>query len=779
MLTVTRYLRIEGLVQGVGFRPTVYRVAKDLGLLGEVFNDAEGVGVYLVGAAEQVARFPDALLENRPPLARIDRIREVPCEPRHYADFSITQSVTGKVSTNITADAATCEACLSDMFDPSNRRWRYAFTNCTHCGPRFSITRHLPYDRPQTSMAPFVMCDCCQAEYENPLDRRFHAQPNACPDCGPTLCFTLADRQSLDGDPIDRTVEAIRAGQIVAVKGLGGFHLVCDARNPEAVERLRVRKNRYEKPLAVMVANIASARRWVEIDSVSEALLCGSQRPIVLLPQKVGASLQGIAPGMSDYGIMLPYTPIHWLIFHSMAGKPVGLDWTRNQILDDVLVMTSANLGGEPLVIDNEEAYERLEGIADAWLIHDRDILIRCDDSVVRVVDGDPIFIRRARGFVPDGVRVSKAIPQTLATGAYLKNTAAMSRGDEIFLTQHIGDLDNRVTCEALDEAVDHLRNILEIEPEVITSDCHPDFYSTRLAKHWAQSTDKPFIPIFHHAAHIGAVMAEANRSETTVGWALDGVGYGPDGAIWGGELLSVDSLGFERLAGMRSLPLPGGDRAAREPRRMAAAVLTLLGREDEIEKRWPTLPNARHFSELVRNERLTQTTTSLGRWFDAASALLGLCEVQKDESHAAMLLESLASKAKGRIMTGLINIQHRQLDPLPLMGYLTDARDVDKAQAAADFHRTIAFGLAVLARSMCERIGYSGPIVLSGGCVANRLLVQSLKTDFQSLGVEVLIPKKVPAGDGGIALGQAWLAGLVAKRGGTQHVWRGQSRES
>ena len=470
-------------------------------------------------------------------------------------------------------------SCLEDMFTKGNRRWRYAFTNCTHCGPRFTITRHLPYDRPQTSMAPFVMCEHCQAEYDDPLDRRFHAQPNACPECGPLLRLTLADRQVLDGDPIVRAVGMIRDGLIVAVKGLGGFHLVCDARNAKAVARLRERKRRYEKPLAIMVANLPSAKAVANVDVAGERLLTSVSRPIVLLPKKAGVELEGIAPFMSDYGVMLPYTPVHWLLFHELAGCPEGVDWTKNQVIEHALVMTSANPGGEPLVIDNDEAYERLENIADAWLLHDRDILIRCDDSVVRMIDDSPVFIRRARGYAPDGVRINQSMPSILACGAYLKNAAALSRGQEVFLTQHIGDLDNRVTCEALDEAIDHLQSILEISPEVLVSDCHPDFYSTRLAKAIAERLDKPLISIYHHAAHVGAVMAEYARTEPTLGLALDGVGMGPDGAIWGGELLLVDAQGFNRLGAMRPLPLPGGDRAAKEPRRMAAAVLTLLGR--------------------------------------------------------------------------------------------------------------------------------------------------------------------------------------------------------
>lgn len=774
MTTVTRYYRVNGLVQGVGFRPTVYRIAKELSLVGEVFNDADGVGVYLVGPQTVVEQFPDRLIANKPPLSRIDRIFEVPCEPRQYDEFIITASVAGKVSTNITADAATCDSCLEDMFTKGNRRWRYAFTNCTHCGPRFTITRHLPYDRPQTSMAPFVMCEHCQAEYDDPFDRRFHAQPNACPECGPLLRLTLADRQVLDGDPIVRAVGMIRDGLIVAVKGLGGFHLVCDARNAKAVARLRERKHRYEKPLAIMVANLPSAKAVANVDVAGERLLTSVSRPIVLLPKKAGVELEGIAPFMSDYGVMLPYTPVHWLLFHELAGCPEGVDWTKNQVVEHALVMTSANPGGEPLVIDNDEAYERLENIADAWLLHDRDILIRCDDSVVRMIDDSPVFIRRARGYAPDGVRINQSMPSILACGAYLKNAAALSRGQEIFLTQHIGDLDNRVTCEALDEAIDHLQSILEISPEVLVSDCHPDFYSTRLAKAIAERLDKPLISIYHHAAHVGAVMAEYARTEPTLGLALDGVGMGPDGAIWGGELLLVDAQGFNRLGAMRPLPLPGGDRAAKEPRRMAAAVLTLLGRESEIVKRWPDMPYAARMGELIKNTRLTQTTSSLGRWFDAASSLLGLCDVQHDEAHAAMLLEAMASRANGQVLADKIRVCDGELDLLPLMAHLADCVEDDRAQAAADFHRTLAYGLAVLTQKAVNRINYTGPVALSGGCVANRLLTQWLAKELKSMELETLVPQQAPVGDGGIALGQVWLSGLAVQQGYGSHQWRG-----
>ena len=572
-----RFYRINGLVQGVGFRPTVFRIAKELHLKGEVFNDAQGVGVTLEGDKDAVLAFPDVLLKEKPPLARIDVITPQEREPRGYTDFTITESQEGQVKTAITADAATCKACLEDMFTPGNRRYRYAFTNCTHCGPRFTITRHLPYDRPQTTMAPFKMCDDCLAEYTDPLDRRFHAQPNACPVCGPHLSFTGRDRQPIAGDPIDEAVKAIRAGFIVAVKGLGGFHLVCDAKNAQAVSELRRRKARDEKALAVMVANTASARLFAEVSLAAKEVLESVARPIVLLPKNPKRELEGIAPGLSDIGLMLPYTPVHWLLFHSFAGKPNGADWTEELILDEALVMTSANRSGDPLVIDNDEAYETLADIADFWLIHNRDILVRCDDSVVRLMGETPVFIRRSRGYAPEALRFKDNFEPTLAAGAYLKNTAAMTRDNEVFLTQHIGDLENTATERAYEKAVNHLETLFEIKPTLYVADAHPDFASSRYAAHLAKANNAHFLPIYHHAAHIGVAMAEMEREEPTLGLALDGVGLGPNHEAWGSELLLVTAGHFARLGHLEALPLPGGDRAALEPMRMAAAVLTLF----------------------------------------------------------------------------------------------------------------------------------------------------------------------------------------------------------
>lgn len=771
-----RFYRINGLVQGVGFRPTVFRIAKELHLKGEVFNDAQGVGVTLEGDKDAVLAFPDVLLKEKPPLARIDVITPQEREPQGYTDFTITESQEGQVKTAITADAATCKACLKDMFTPGNRRYRYAFTNCTHCGPRFTITRHLPYDRPQTTMAPFKMCDDCLAEYTDPLDRRFHAQPNACPVCGPHLTFTGPDRQPIAGDPIDEAVKAIRAGFIVAVKGLGGFHLVCDAKNAQAVSELRRRKARDEKALAVMVANTASARLFAEVSLAAKKVLESVARPIVLLPKNPKRELEGIAPGLSDIGLMLPYTPVHWLLFHSFAGKPNGADWTEELILDEALVMTSANRSGDPLVIDNDEAYETLADIADFWLIHNRDILVRCDDSVVRLMGETPVFIRRSRGYAPEALRFKDNFEPTLAAGAYLKNTAAMTRDNEVFLTQHIGDLENTATERAYEKAVNHLETLFEIKPTLYVADAHPDFASSRYAAHLAKANNAHFLPIYHHAAHIGVAMAEMEREEPTLGLALDGVGLGPNHEAWGSELLLVTAGHFARLGHLEALPLPGGDRAALEPMRMAAAVLTLLGMDDEIAERYPDLPQAAHFGELVRNPRFSPLTTSLGRYFDAASSLLGLCDKQHDDARAAMLLESLAYHALGEgHQDGFVFLDDHTVSLLPFMRRLATDGLKNPAQTAADFHETVALALATLTQKGAQRIGYTGPIMLTGGCMANRLLTEALTEKLHAMGFETYYPVKVPAGDGGLALGQVWLAHLARKAKPNTIVYDGE----
>ncbi|MGZ9030756.1 MAG: carbamoyltransferase HypF, partial [Burkholderiaceae bacterium] len=473
-----RRLRVRGQVQGVGFRPYVYRLASELGLAGCVLNDGAGVEIEIEGSDERLDGFVARLRSEAPPLSRIDSVDVTPMSVRGDARFEIVASSAGPVATGITPDAGICPDCLADMLDPANRRWRYAFTNCTHCGPRYTITSRLPYDRPNTSMAAFVQCRACQAEYDAPADRRFHAQPNACPACGPRLAlWDNTGRPLAVADPLAAAVERILVGGIVAIKGLGGFHLVCDARNANAVAELRRRKQREEKPFAVMFANIPSITPVARLGRATATLLTSPGRPVVLLVKQPGAdqALRGVAPGMATLGAMVPHTPLQMLLFHEAAGRPAGTRWLNEAQLF-ALVMTSANPGGEPLVIDNDEAVRRLGPIADALLVHDRAILVRCDDSVaVADLKGAPAFVRRARGYTPASIGLGEGGPPVLAVGAYLKNTVCATRGAEAFLSQHIGSLDNAATCVALEEAVDHLLDVLAIEPAAVAHDLHPD----------------------------------------------------------------------------------------------------------------------------------------------------------------------------------------------------------------------------------------------------------------------------------------------------------------
>ncbi len=767
MSKIAYYLRVTGLVQGVGFRPTVFRIAQDLHLAGEVFNDAAGVGIEIEGEKEAVESFEAALRNNAPPLSRIDSITTKVVEPTGAIAFLITPSRAGEIKTAITPDAATCKACLADMFDSTNRRYRYPFTNCTHCGPRYTITKALPYDRPQTSMASFPMCQDCLTEYKDPLDRRFHAQPNACPVCGPHLTLLNEKRDVIEGDAIANTVAALKEGKIVAIKGLGGFHLACDAQNARAVSRLRERKKRDEKPFALMLANTVSAERFVSISQEEKKLLEGTEHPIVLLTKKPNIELFGVATGLSEIGVMLPYTPVHWLIFHEFAARPEGCDWTESLKLDIALVMTSANPSGEPLVTDNEEAFRRLTGIADFFLIHNRDIVVGCDDSVIRPMGDGFSFIRRARGYTPRSVKLPFEIPATLATGPYLKNTAAVSRGNEAFLTQHIGNLTNRATEKALTDAIRHLESILETDPKIISCDRHPDFFSSHLAKAFSEEKKISLYPIYHHAAHVGVAMAELGRTTPMLGLALDGVGLGPNDEIWGGELLYVGAKGFARLAHLKELPLIGGDKAAQEPWRMGAALLASIGKVDAIAERYGNYTGAAWFKEALNHPNLTKKTTALGRYFDGLSSLLGLCDIQHDEATAAMRLEALATKREGRILSGW-RVTDGVIDLTGIIDKLIATSD--KAQAAADFHRTLARALAQSVYEAAKEIGYKDPVAITGGCAANRLLFGALRDDLKSFGLSIAIPREVPAGDGGLSLGELWLAALCYKAKETEH---------
>jgi hydrogenase maturation protein HypF len=759
-----RHLEVRGIVQGVGFRPFVYRLARELDLDGWVRNDGAGVTIEVEGAHRAIADFARRLRADAPPRARVDRVLSAAGAAAGLRGFAIVETGGGRAATAIGPDSAVCAECVAEMLDPVDRRWRYPFVNCTNCGPRFTITRALPYDRASTSMAGFAMCTACRAEYGAPSDRRFHAEPNACPACGPRLALLDAAGRPLNGvDAVAAALERVRRGEIVAVKGLGGFHLVCNARDAAAVARLRARKAREEKPFAVMVASRASAA-MLAVAAPSEARwLESAERPIVLLRKTADADVQlpGVAPGLAWLGVLLPYTPLQLLLFHEAAGRPAGTAWLRRaQPL--VLVMTSANPGGEPLVTGNDEAVARLAGIADALLVHDRDIVQRCDDSVVRALPGEGAralqFVRRARGWSPRAIHLATSGPAVLALGGAFKNTACVTRGDEAFVSPHLGDLDNAPTCRALDEAAAHLLSILQVEPVVVAHDLHPDFYSTHLAARLAERHGSRLHAVQHHHAHVAAVLAEHRVQGPVLGLAMDGVGLGTDGAAWGGELLHVEGASFTRLGRLRPLRLPGGDRAAREPWRMASAALALLGRGHEVPRRFADEPAAAVVAAMLERGLHAPETSSLGRWFDAAAGLLGVQRRMAFEGQAAMRLEGLAECHGAAVADpSLFSITPAgELDLAPLLGRLADAGDA--GFGAALFHATLAEALAEWTARAARQTGL-GTVACGGGCFLNALLAGSLSRALQARGLAMLQARAVPPNDGGLALGQAWVA--------------------
>src|SRR5271157_3240899 len=697
-------LRVRGAVQGVGFRPFAYGLASRLALSGFVRNDAEGVLIEVEGARAHV--FLSELETAPPPLAHIDSIEVAAIAPVGGEGFVIDATRQGKSTTRIGADAAVCEACLDELFDPESRFFGYPLINCTHCGPRYTLTPALPYDRGQTSMAPFPMCADCARDYADPSNRRFHAEPIACPRCGPKLNVPIAD-----------VAAVLREGGIVALKGLGGFHLLCDARDAAAVSNLRRRKARDAKPFAVMVANCATAERLAEIGPPERALLSHRSRPIVLARSR-GVLAPSVAPNLRDIGLMLAYTPLHWLVLHALAGSPEFRSW-RDAASDLALVATSANLGGEPLVASDDDARRRLSGIADLIVTHDREIVVRTDDSVVRALDGGPAYLRRARGFVPDPIDLGADGPSVIAAGGDLKNTITVTRGREAFVSQHIGDLDDRETIRFRDETIRHLTSILEIEPQCAVCDLHPDFVSTRAA----ESSGLPVIAVQHHVAHVAAVVAEQRWSGAILGVALDGHGYGADGASWGGELIMLDGARWTRVGALEPLALPGGDRAAREPWRMGVAMLHRLGRLEETQRIFPGMPEAARLSgALARGARFARTT-SLGRLFDAAAALAGVCLRQDYEGQAAMELEALV--ATPRVISGGWRIEDGRLDLTPMME--TMLRDnLFGREAAEAFHGTLIAGLAEWIGAEAFARGVTR-IALGGGCMMNRVLSEGL----------------------------------------------------
>jgi hydrogenase maturation protein HypF len=729
-------LRLRGSVQGVGFRPFAHNLASRLRLNGFVRNDAEGVLIEVEGAGAEA--FLRELEHSPPPLARVDRIDVEDVAPLGAAGFVIDASRQGKSSTRIGPDAAICEACLDDLFDPASRFLGYPLVNCTHCGPRYTITGALPYDRAATSMAPFPMCADCARDYGDPANRRFHAEPIACPRCGPKLSATIAE-----------VAASLRAGDIVALKGLGGVHLLCDAQSEEAVARLRRRKARDAKPFAVMVANLASAERFAELGPAERRLLGDRARPIVLARSR-GLVAPSVAPNLRDIGLMLAYTPLHWLVLHALAGAPDFRSW-REAASDLALVATSANRGGEPLVASDEDAHSRLADIADLIVTHERRIVTRADDSVMRVLVGGPAYLRRARGFVPDPIDLGADGPSLIAAGADLKNTITITRGREAFVSQHIGDLDDRETIRFRDETIQRLMAILDVEPRWAACDLHPDFVSTRSA----EASGLPLIAVQHHVAHIAAVAAEKRWNGPVLGVALDGHGYGTDGAPWGGELIVLDGARWQRVGALEPLALPGGDKAAREPWRMGVAMLHRLGRLDETARRFPTAPDAARLADALARGAQFAKTTSMGRLFDAAAALAGVCLTQHYEGQAAMELEALVDAP--RTIVGGWRIEQGRLDLAPTLETILRERLAGR-EAAEAFHGTLIAALADWILAEASARGLSR-VALGGGCFVNAVLAEGLTAELRAKGLDPALPRAVPANDGGLSFGQAAFA--------------------
>ncbi len=796
-----RYI-VTGQVQGVGFRPFIYREASGLGLTGTVGNTPEGVCLEVQGNEKALTAFA-GFTDRLPPLARIVSLKreDIPPVPEE-TEFRILTSRSGEHRGHrvlVSPDMAPCEACLADMADPADRRFGYAFTNCTNCGPRYTITRSIPYDRPVTSMACFPLCDPCAEEYHNPADRRFHAQPNACPDCGPMLWLAgdvpplsrphqdspvSRERKKRYGLPADAVtggdavcvlLSALRKGRIAAIRGLGGFHLVCDARNVKAVAELRRRKARPHKALAVMVADLASAERFALVSHDAAASLSSPRRPIVICPRRTSASdgsAEGLlpsilAPDTGDIGIMLPSTPLHHLLFH-----PEWAGGTKDDALP-ALVMTSGNPPGAPLCLGNREAAGRLSGMADLFLFHDRDILVRVDDSVLFPAEEKESFrpaapalmVRRARGFVPEPMPLPSSASRRnddsiFAAGAELKHTFCLTRGREAFLSQHIGDVSRTEHLAFFEETLHHLLGLLEVEPRLVVRDLHPDYLSSRLADAFAEQRKLPVLKLQHHVAHICAVMAEHGCREPVLGLALDGSGLGEDDTIWGGELLLVRPGHWQRIGRFSPFALPGGEAAIRSPWRTAQSLWRASGLPDGSQPWLSHAPEREKLAPFV-NEMLERNircplTSSCGRLFDAVSALCGLCFDITYEGQAAVRLETAQDRSERGFYELLLLERDGLLEADVTSLFREAARDTnDPGRLARRFHRGLARGLARWARLGADKTGVT-TVALGGGVFNNRTLLAELPAELRRLGLTPYLPSAMPAGDGSIALGQA-----------------------
>ena len=750
-------VRVEGTVQGVGFRPYVYRLAGELGVDGFVLNDTQGVLVEVEGSPELVEEFVARVGPEAPPLAKVEHVGAEDREPTGVAGFTIRESPReGVPDAPVAADSATCADCLAELTDPEDRRFRYPFTNCTNCGPRFTIVRGIPYDRPFTTMAGFRMCERCQAEYDDPGDRRFHAQPNACPDCGPSVSLIDVNGASVPlgdaRDAVAAAAAALRAGRILALKGIGGFHLACRADDEEAVATLRSRKHREDKPFALMAPDLETARTLVVLGDEAEACLLGPECPIVLAPRRPGAAVaEAVAPGSRELGVMLSYSPLHHLLLADSG---------------TTLVMTSGNVSDEPIAYGDDDARARLAGIADLLLLHDRPIQTRTDDSVLRVLDGKTTFLRRSRGYVPGSIELpGGTVRPVLGCGAELKSTFCLAKGARAWVGHHIGDLKNYETLRSFQEGIAHFERLFAVSPEVIAHDLHPEYLSTKYA---FDRDGAELVGVQHHHAHFAACLAEHGETGPALGAIFDGTGYGNDGTVWGGELLFGDVGSFRRVGMLLPVRLPGGDRAVRQPWRMACAWLSATAEgavalPRVLEGRVPVRA-WEQVGEMASTGVASPLTTSVGRLFDAVAALCGLRPEVNYEGQAAIELEAACDRSEhGRY-------------PLPLTGsgelLVLDPRETIEAVAAdiavgvpvgavaARFHAAVA-GATVAACARAASEHGTEQVVLSGGVFQNRRLLTDTATGLRAAGLRALIPERLPCNDGGIAYGQVAVAAM------------------
>ncbi|MBI5640731.1 MAG: carbamoyltransferase HypF [Nitrospirae bacterium] len=778
------HISIKGVVQGVGFRPFVFSLANELSVKGFITNTSDGVSITAEG--DNLDIFLERLRKEAPPLAKIMSMDISPAGCAGFKDFSIHESVDTGSFTLVSSDISICADCLRELLDPEDRRFLYSFINCTNCGPRYSITRSVPYDRVNTTMHVFTMCRACEAEYRNPCNRRFHAQPNACPVCGPRISLIFGDETPAVGpEGLRKTTELLKDGKIVAIKGLGGFHLSCDAGNIDAVERLRERKRRNNKPFALMAGDVNTIKKFCHVSEYEELLLASPSRPIVLLRKRKDTEMpEAVSPNNRHLAFMLPYTPIHYLLFRMpQAAAP------------DVLVMTSGNISDEPIVIHNEDAVSKLSGLADAFLLHDRGIFMRVDDSVVRVRGRDPVvektgpswssipdlslfFIRRSRGYVPDPIPLNSDGPDVLGCGADLKNTFTLTKGRYAIPSQHIGDMENYETLRFFEETLRNLKMVYRAEPVAIAYDLHPGYLSTQWALKQgvdACSTAVTTCGIQHHYAHIASVMAEKGLEDKVIGVAFDGNGYGEDGTLWGGEFLIADLAGYRRAGHIAAVPLPGGEAAIREPWRIAVGYIIKAAGHEIWEYLEPSGFVQKYGREKIGNiiriseqKSLSPLSSGAGRLFDAVSALIGVCDRNTFEGEAAMALESLVMDDLGDDYAVDISFK----DPMEIdfsmtfLSILSDIRlGVEKGIIAAKFHNAVAFSVVKVVVKLALTNNLK-KVVLSGGVFQNFHLLNRVVKDLRREGLQVFVNELVPCNDAGISLGQAYIIRERIKRG-------------